>query len=139
MWRGAHIGYEKIKYEGGLPSVTNSDGEVEAPRSLEDRREHSEEMTPQRLIEFSDEELLRWFLSESAYTVGKTLGLPVWKVQALRSTYLEVDRSEVEQARIVLGYTMDGWQRRKLGLAIEKARTELAIQDLRDADGRAAA
>jgi hypothetical protein len=67
-------------------------------------------------------ELLHWFLSGSSYGVAQQLGLTREAVQELRSEFLRVDRAEVEAARIALGYSAEDWQRRKLGLALVKAK-----------------
>jgi hypothetical protein len=119
--RGACVGESKIAYENELPTPRQSSGDDandDPPGFLEaivDGRPNPE-------TAMLDGELLDWFLRGSSYGVAQRLGLTRDAVQQLRSEFLRVDRAEVEAARITLGYSAEDWQRRKLGLALVKAK-----------------
>ena len=71
-----------------------------------------------------NQQRLDWFLSADARAVARTFDLHHEQVQRLRAEFLDVDRAEVEAARKVLGYSELDWQKRKLGVALVKARAE---------------
>ena len=103
--RGAEIGPERILLATEWPQLAANEAKHSNPED-----------------EMIGAELLHWFLSGSSYGVGQQLGLTRDAVQELRSEFLRVDRAEVEAARITLGYSTQDWQRRKLGLALVKAK-----------------
>jgi hypothetical protein len=129
--RGACVGESKIAYESELPTPSSGDEAGEGAsggllESIADRR-----ATPE--AELIGDELLQWFLSASAYEVGKKFGLPRTSVQRLRSEYMGVDRAEVEIARQVLGFRESEWQARKLGIALVRARADAWRESLKAA------
>ncbi len=122
--RGLYVGPGRMVYE----SLEKSQDRVD----LDGRVEMGSE-ADRRLIAFSNEELLDWFLAESANTVGRTLGIQAVTVQRLRASYFDIDTEQVEVARKALGFTDEAWRRRRLGLALERLRGDLALRDLREA------
>jgi len=122
--RGLYIGQGRVVYESAEQAQDRAelDGRIEMGNEID-----------QRLIAYSNEELLGWFLGESANAVGNTLGLHAVTVQRLRASYFDIDTAQVEAARRALGFTDEAWRRRRLGLALERMRGDLALRDLREA------
>jgi hypothetical protein len=120
-------------YENELWPAENSDGDTKV-RKVEELPGAGVEMTMPRLLAASDEDVLDWFVNEKIYLVSRITKLPIAKIQRLRSEYLDYAPPDLELARQTLGYSNDSWRRRKLGLAIERARAEMALEELRAED-----
>lgn len=124
--RGACVGDSKIAYEHECPTQAATDDSSDMPNIFEciaDGRPNAEDA----LI---GDELLAWFLSASAYEVGKKLGIRYESVQTLRAEYLDVPRDEVQVALQVLGFPAHEWKKKKLGVALVRAKADAMRRSL---------
>lgn len=125
--RGGCVGDSKIAYEHELASPAAGDGSPDSISSvfecIADGRANAEDA----LI---GDELLRWFMSASAYEVGKKLGIRFESVQSLRAEYLDVPRDEVQVALQVLGFPAREWKKKKLGMALVRAKADAMRRSL---------
>jgi hypothetical protein len=121
------VGDSKIAYEHEFPTpAAGVDSPDKIPSVLEciaDGRANPEDA----LI---GDELLRWFMSASAYEVGKKLGIRYESVQILRAEYLDVPRDEVQVALHVLGFPAHEWKKRKLGVGLVRAKADAMRRSL---------
>lgn len=125
--RGAAVGDSKIAYAHEFPTQAATD---DSPDRIPSVFECIADGRPSAEDALIGDELLAWFLSASAYEVGKKLGIRYESVQSLRAEYLDVPRDEVQVALQVLGFPAHEWKKKKLGVALVRAKADAMRRSL---------